>query len=82
METKLTGFDLLIFLSSNLMHIQQNPQTNQVEFVATEQLAEALSEKVGFEVTVDLLQQILAQFAQYSSDVTVELIPNTDGEVQ
>lgn len=82
METKLTGFDLLIFLSSNLMHIQQNSQTNQVEFIATEQLAEALSEKVGFEVTVDLLQQILAQFAQYSSDVTVELIPNTDGEVQ
>lgn len=82
METKLTGFDLLIFLSSNLMHIQQNPETNQVEFIATEQLAEALSEKVGFEVTVDLLQQILAQFAQYSSDVTVELIPNADGEVQ
>lgn len=81
MENKLTGFDLLLFLSSNLMHIQQNPEENGVDFIATQGLADALSERVGFEITVDLLQKILAQFAEYASNVSVELVPN-DGEVQ
>lgn len=81
MENKLTGFDLLIFLSNNLMHIGQNPEGEGFDFIATPELAEALSQNVGFEITVDLLQQILAQFAQYSSDVSIELSPN-DGEVQ
>lgn len=82
MENKLTGFDLLIFLSNNLMHIQQNPEGQGFDFVATQELADALSTSVGFEITVELLQKILAQFAQYASDVSVELIPNDDGEVQ
>jgi hypothetical protein len=81
MENKLTGFDLLLFLSNNLMHIQSNPEGNGFDFIATPELSEALSENVGFPITVDVLQQILAQFAEYGSQITIELSPN-DGEVQ
>lgn len=81
MDNKLTGFDLLLFLSNNLMHIQHEPESNEFVFIATEELAQALSDRVGFEITVNLLQEILAKFAEYASTATMELIPN-DGEVQ
>lgn len=82
MENKLTGFDLLLFLSNDLMHIQHDPENNEISFIATEELAEALTQRVGFEISVDLLQQVLAKFAEYAATATMELVPNIEGEVQ
>lgn len=81
MNNKLTGFDLLLFINYQLMSISRDVDTDDFVFAASEDLAASLSEQVGFEVSQDVLQQILAQFAEYASSIQIELSPN-EGEAQ
>lgn len=75
-NNKITGFDLITFVSLGLMSIEISE--DGIKFTTDDALSEMLSERTGLDVTTELLNHMLSHFAEFASSATYSLEENAN----
>lgn len=72
--SKLTGLDLLMFLSAGLMTIKAGE--DGISLFVEDALAEMLTDQTGIDISTELLAEVLQHFIEFSHSATYSLKEN------